>query len=285
MISGGGGVAPHRRLRYFRRLAAVAARAPVAQLDRAPDYESGGQRFESFRARHSSHHRRAGCARSSTGQSTRLRIWGLGVRIFPGAPDRRHDVGHRPTRRSRLSLGAIPRRTVSPHPSAACADQPWRFVLLGHSAQDKSHRLSLTRLAVAAKSRGAGAPQHGLRAIRLEPGAGCAEDAIDDMRGPSGPVDCRHLGEQRHCVAAGTGIRQPSAQDKRIPPALLSEIVRLAALQPSGRCSDSMGCGKPWCPVAAWLGCRGSRDGGLDLRAPRPGSVPALSPGPAGFRY
>ena len=27
-------------------------RAPVAQLDRAPDYESGGQRFESFRARH-----------------------------------------------------------------------------------------------------------------------------------------------------------------------------------------------------------------------------------------
>src|SRR5579872_3504762 len=28
------------------------ASAPVAQLDRAPDYESGGQRFESFRARH-----------------------------------------------------------------------------------------------------------------------------------------------------------------------------------------------------------------------------------------
>jgi hypothetical protein len=26
-------------------------KAPVAQLDRAPDYESGGQRFESFRAR------------------------------------------------------------------------------------------------------------------------------------------------------------------------------------------------------------------------------------------
>ncbi len=28
-----------------------ASRAPVAQLDRAPDYESGGRRFESFRAR------------------------------------------------------------------------------------------------------------------------------------------------------------------------------------------------------------------------------------------
>jgi hypothetical protein len=28
-------------------------RAPVAQLDRAPDYESGGRTFESFRARHS----------------------------------------------------------------------------------------------------------------------------------------------------------------------------------------------------------------------------------------
>src|SRR5690606_24615055 len=37
---------PHRRRR-------LVARAPVAQLDRAPDYESGGQRFESFRARHS----------------------------------------------------------------------------------------------------------------------------------------------------------------------------------------------------------------------------------------
>ena len=31
----------------------LARHAPVAQLDRAPDYESGGQRFESFRARHS----------------------------------------------------------------------------------------------------------------------------------------------------------------------------------------------------------------------------------------
>ena len=29
------------------------SRAPVAQLDRAPDYEFGGRRFESFRARHS----------------------------------------------------------------------------------------------------------------------------------------------------------------------------------------------------------------------------------------
>jgi hypothetical protein len=27
------------------------AQAPVAQLDRAPDYESGGQEFESLRAR------------------------------------------------------------------------------------------------------------------------------------------------------------------------------------------------------------------------------------------
>ena len=26
--------------------------APVAQLDRAPDYESGGRRFDSFRVRH-----------------------------------------------------------------------------------------------------------------------------------------------------------------------------------------------------------------------------------------
>lgn len=31
---------------------AIAKNAPVAQLDRAPDYESGGQEFESLRARH-----------------------------------------------------------------------------------------------------------------------------------------------------------------------------------------------------------------------------------------
>ena len=31
---------------------AAPRQAPVAQLDRAPDYESGGQRFESFRVRH-----------------------------------------------------------------------------------------------------------------------------------------------------------------------------------------------------------------------------------------
>src|SRR6202008_4764408 len=31
-------------------------KAPVAQLDRAPDYESGGQEFESLRARHKIKH-------------------------------------------------------------------------------------------------------------------------------------------------------------------------------------------------------------------------------------
>jgi hypothetical protein len=33
-------------------LECLAKNAPVAQLDRAPDYESGGQEFESLRARH-----------------------------------------------------------------------------------------------------------------------------------------------------------------------------------------------------------------------------------------
>src|SRR4051795_10428470 len=42
-----------RPIRLLCRAPAVLRhRAPVAQLDRAPDYESGGQRFESFRARH-----------------------------------------------------------------------------------------------------------------------------------------------------------------------------------------------------------------------------------------
>src|SRR5215210_9150645 len=41
-----------RRSPLCRGLAVPGDRAPVAQLDRAPDYESGGRRFESFRARH-----------------------------------------------------------------------------------------------------------------------------------------------------------------------------------------------------------------------------------------
>src|SRR5580692_1707644 len=35
-----------------RYIARPTRKAPVAQLDRAPDYESGGQEFESLRARH-----------------------------------------------------------------------------------------------------------------------------------------------------------------------------------------------------------------------------------------
>src|ERR1700734_2245999 len=35
-----------------RNIARPPRKAPVAQLDRAPDYESGGQEFESLRARH-----------------------------------------------------------------------------------------------------------------------------------------------------------------------------------------------------------------------------------------
>ena len=41
-----------RAMRLINRLASQEACAPVAQLDRASDYESEGQRFESFRARH-----------------------------------------------------------------------------------------------------------------------------------------------------------------------------------------------------------------------------------------
>jgi hypothetical protein len=41
-----------RHSRVFAAQNAQAKNAPVAQLDRAPDYESGGRTFESFRARH-----------------------------------------------------------------------------------------------------------------------------------------------------------------------------------------------------------------------------------------
>ena len=37
---------------FCRPRSGPAGKAPVAQLDRAPDYESGGQEFESLRARH-----------------------------------------------------------------------------------------------------------------------------------------------------------------------------------------------------------------------------------------
>ena len=41
-----------RHRRAFTSVEGLAKNAPVAQLDRAPDYESGGQEFESLRARH-----------------------------------------------------------------------------------------------------------------------------------------------------------------------------------------------------------------------------------------
>ena len=40
------------RHRRALRLQGLAKNAPVAQLDRAPDYEFRGQEFESLRARH-----------------------------------------------------------------------------------------------------------------------------------------------------------------------------------------------------------------------------------------
>jgi hypothetical protein len=43
---------PPRRRAVLAALSRAVQPAPVAQLDRAPDYESGGQEFESLRARH-----------------------------------------------------------------------------------------------------------------------------------------------------------------------------------------------------------------------------------------
>ena len=64
-----------RGLRRRRPCPYVAAsRAPVAQLDRAPDYESGGRRFESFRARHFPDPRR------TSGSSRRAQLDRSGLR-------------------------------------------------------------------------------------------------------------------------------------------------------------------------------------------------------------
>ena len=47
-----GGLEPIAKARAkCRYIARPTRKAPVAQLDRAPDYESGGQEFESLRAR------------------------------------------------------------------------------------------------------------------------------------------------------------------------------------------------------------------------------------------
>ena len=68
-IRGRGGLACWRMILSQSRLAhfgitlrlPLARHAPVAQLDRAPDYESGGQEFESLRARQIATHSEQNC--------------------------------------------------------------------------------------------------------------------------------------------------------------------------------------------------------------------------------
>src|SRR5262245_5340750 len=63
------------------------ARAPVAQLDRAPDFESVGRRFESCRARLRNPNTKFPTP-TSTGAVHSLGIWNLrfGICDFPHAP-------------------------------------------------------------------------------------------------------------------------------------------------------------------------------------------------------
>ncbi len=94
---------PAPRHRPFRR---DAHDAPVAQLDRAPDYESGGQEFESLRARQTPPNLRFSCTQPR--QRTAAEFVVVGGVVF-GGPRRSHQCiaprdCRRPTRRPSLQL-------------------------------------------------------------------------------------------------------------------------------------------------------------------------------------
>ena len=81
------------RVARFRPRPYVAAcpmgqRAPVAQLDRAPDYESGGRTFESFRARHFFQQLKLfGILSNSLGWRRRFLSCAVGIQRIPLGPD------------------------------------------------------------------------------------------------------------------------------------------------------------------------------------------------------
>jgi hypothetical protein len=99
----------------------LGVRAPVAQLDRAPDFESVGRRFESCRARQ--HARRVGHARPASGtrrralrdasghESTRARHQALRVGVTSGRPQARA-AAHCATPAGTSPLGRGTRRCV-----------------------------------------------------------------------------------------------------------------------------------------------------------------------------
>ena len=107
--------------------------APVAQLDRAPDYESGGQEFESLRARHfyararwiadSEHVHEVGEIR----HKSPIDAWDGG--FAPGLDPARRDAGQALRRCPRLLGSRLQSRC-----SAAPARSRWPFGLSMHGS-------------------------------------------------------------------------------------------------------------------------------------------------------
>jgi hypothetical protein len=116
--------------------------APVAQLDRAPDYESGGQEFESLRVRHSFPYK--------TGHSCRSR-----------------SAHHETSRRSRLSRMRNHRLRLDRSPSEDRRGERYRpsCCLLLHEAGERVDLL-LSPARVRTR-RGERSLQRGLRVIAL----------------------------------------------------------------------------------------------------------------------
>src|ERR1700733_3431047 len=85
-----------RHRRAFR-LQCLAKNAPVAQLDRAPDYESGGQEFESLRARHSATIQNKatnliGSIAATSASGAKRRFCSSRARELSGAAFRKHEA-------------------------------------------------------------------------------------------------------------------------------------------------------------------------------------------------
>ena len=122
----------------------AASRAPVAQLDRAPDYESGGRRFESFRARHSFF---LHCSCEMTPSYVEGSDEAPRACDVPGR--RRRGGSRRPRRRRRRSRRARPRSGelgFRATPSAARANMRTSTRSTGRRGQRRPARPRLRRL-------------------------------------------------------------------------------------------------------------------------------------------
>ena len=137
----------------------LGVRAPVAQLDRAPDFESVGRRFESCRARQRAS--RAGCARQASGAPRRAQARREWARVLRSAA---------------RALARWPRPAGLRRTASRAARREWARVLgrrgthsrAGHApGRPQAHRVARTRDASGHESSGGAT-----RALRAPAAAG-----------------------------------------------------------------------------------------------------------------